>query len=46
MDYGDGNDVIMQYVFRSQEDLVDIWECFKVISIIHDSEVVSILYEI
>ena len=46
MDYGDGNDVIMQSVFRSHEELVEKWECFNVISIIHDSEVVSIIYEI
>ena len=46
MDYGDGNDVIMQSVFRSHEDLVEKWECLKVIPIIHDSEVVSIIYEI
>ena len=45
---GDGyvNDVIMQSVFRSHEDLVMKWECFKVISIRHDYEVVSIIYEI
>ena len=46
MDYGDGNDVIMQYVFRSHEELVEKWECFEVISIIHDYEVVSIIHEI
>ena len=46
MDYGDGNDVIVQSVFRSHEELVEKWGCFKVISIIHDSEVVSIIYEI
>ena len=46
MDYGDGNDVIVQSVFRSHEELVDKWGCFKVIYIIHDSEVVSIIYEI
>ena len=46
MDYGDGNDVIMQSVFRSHEDLVEKWECFKVISLIHDFEVVSIIYEL
>ena len=46
MDCGDGNDVIMQSVFRSHEELVEKWECFKVISIIHDFEVLSIIYEI
>ena len=46
MDRGDGNGVIMQSVFRSHEKLVEKWGCFKVISIIHDSEVVSIIYEI
>ena len=46
MDYGDGNDVIMQSVFRSHKELVEKWECFKVIYIIHYSEVVSIIYEI
>ena len=30
----------------SHEDLVEKWGCFKVISTIHDSEVVSIIYEI
>ena len=44
MDYEDGDDVIMQSVFRSHEELIEKWECFKVISIIHDSEVVSIIY--
>ena len=43
MDYGDGNDVTMQYVFRSYEEIVEEWECFKVT---HDYEVVSIIYEI
>ena len=46
MDCGDGNGVIMQSLFRSHEDLVDKWECFKVISTIHDSKVVSIIYEV
>ena len=46
MDYGDGNDVIMQSVFRSHAKLVEKCGCFKVISNIHDSEVVSIIYEI
>ena len=46
MNYGDGNDVIVQFVFRSHEELVEKCECFKVISIIHDSEVVSIICEI
>ena len=46
MDCGDVNDVIMQSVFRSHEELVEKWGCFKVISIIHDYDVVSIIYEI
>ena len=46
MDYWDGNDIIMQSVFRSHEEIVEKWECFKVIYIIHDSKVVSIIYEI
>ena len=44
MHFGDGNDVIMQSVLRSHEEIVEKWGCFKVISIIHDSEVVSIIY--
>ena len=46
MDYGDGNNVITQSISRSHEELVEKWDCFKVISIIHDSKVVSIIYEI
>ena len=46
MDYGDGNDVIMQFVFRSHEELAEEWGCFKVIAIIHYSKVVSIINEI
>ena len=46
MDYGDGNDVIMQSVFRSHEELVEKWECFKMLSIIHYTKVVSMIYEI
>ena len=46
MDYEDGNDVIMQFVFRLDEEIVEKWGCFKVIYIIHDSEVLSIIYEI
>ena len=47
MDYGDRNDDITQSVFRSHEYILKTWECSKVISIIHDVEVVSIIkYEI
>ena len=42
IDYADGNDVIMQSIFRSHEEVVEKWECFKVIHIIHDFEVVYI----
>ena len=46
MEYDDGNDVIIQFVFKSHEKLVEKWEFFKVISIICDYEVASIIYEI
>ena len=46
MDYGDGNDVIMRSMFRSHDNLVEKWGCFKAISIVLDYEVVSIIYEI
>ena len=43
MDYGDGNDDITQFVFRPHEDILKTHECSKVISIIHDVELVSII---